>query len=81
MLVEEDQVYIEVCVDNYDAVKEQIDALVIEAGEIRGTSSVTPRNVSIGSRTLFDFLYLLESEINLYGGFASIRIKYLRVRR
>lgn len=65
-----------------EKVRDQINQLVQDASQVTDTSSVQPRTVVIGNRTLFDFLYLLEqTEIDPYGEFLILKIKYLKVDR
>lgn len=80
MEVEEDQVFIEIN-DHFVEASRQIAALAAEAGQVAGTSSVQPRAVKIGNTILWNFLYLLEHDLRVYGEFATIYIKYLRVKR
>lgn len=81
MNVKEDTAYIDIFNEHYIAAKEQIESLAQEAADISGRRKAQPRSVQIGTCILWDFLYLLEYEVRIYGEFATLYVKYLRADR
>ena len=81
MNVKENIVYIDIFNEHYHSAKEQINSLAQEAAAMNGSCTAQPRSVQIGTCILFDFLYLLEYDVRIYGEFATLYVKYLRADR
>lgn len=60
---------------------DQVKQLSKEADSLTDYSNLQPRTVTIGHVELWDFLYLLSTEITRYGEMVTLHVKYLRVVR
>lgn len=60
---------------------DQVKQLAKEVDSLTDYSNLQPRTVTIGHVELWDFLYLLSTEITRYGEMVTLHVKYLRVAR
>jgi hypothetical protein len=80
MNVIEAQAIIDIQNVDFSEAKATLEALANEAFAA-STEKAVPKTVVIGNSTLFDFLYLISTDVSLYGETATVYLKYLKVDR